>query len=147
VHQTANILSCRRVRACDAIGFLSVFRLSLVWLGWYHTLLTLVEIWDIRHVLLILHRDVAPQLFGIVATRITNVKRYDLARLRIHRDPDPWFVPFLPDKAPPLIGFGIALMTATKKPDYHMSPIPTTRQTPKQDPLKDKAFNEYMWSV
>lgn len=115
MHQTANILSCRRVRACDAIGFPSVFRLSLVWLGWNHTLLTLVEIWVIRHVLLILHRDVAPQLFGIIATRITNVKRYDLARLRIHRDPDPWLVPFLPDKAPPLIGFGIAPMTATEK--------------------------------
>jgi hypothetical protein len=42
-------------------------------------------------------------------------KAYDLARLRIHRDPDPWFVPFLPDKAPPLIGFGIAPMTATEK--------------------------------
>jgi hypothetical protein len=115
VHQTANILSCRRVPACDAIGFPSVFRLSLVWLGWNHALLTLVEIWVMRHVLLILHRDVAPHLFGIVATKITNVKRYDLARLRIHRNPDPWFVPFLPDKAPPLIGFGIAPMTATEK--------------------------------
>lgn len=115
MHQTANILSCRRVRTCDAIGFPSVFRLSLVWLGWNHALLTLVEIWVIRHVLLILHRNVAPQLFGIVATRITNGKRYDLARLRIHRDLDPWFVPFLPDKAPPLIGFGIAPITATEK--------------------------------
>jgi hypothetical protein len=115
VHQTANILSYRRVRACDAIGFPSFSRRGLVWLGWNHALPTLVEIWVIRPVLLILHRDVAPQLFGIVATSITNVKRYDLARLRIHRDSDPWFVPFLLDKAPPLIGFGIAPMTATEK--------------------------------
>jgi hypothetical protein len=110
VHQTANILSCRRVRACDAIDFPSVFRRGLVWLGWNHALLTLVEIWVIRHVLLILHRHVAPQLFDIVATRITKVKRYDLARLRIHCDPDPWLVLFLPNEAPSLIGFGIASM-------------------------------------
>jgi hypothetical protein len=65
VHQIANILSSRRVRACDAIAFPRVFRLSLVWLGWNYALLALVEIWVIRHVLLILHRDVAPHLLAL----------------------------------------------------------------------------------
>ena len=109
MHQTANIFSCRRVRARDPISFPSVFRRGLVWLGWDHTLLTLVRCGSYV-TSLILHRDVAPQLFGIVATRITKVKRDDLACLRIDRDPDLWLVLFLPDEATSLIGFGIASM-------------------------------------
>ncbi len=50
---------------------------------------TLVEMWVIRHILRILRSDVAPQIFGIVAMRITQVKRDDLAQVRIHRDLDP----------------------------------------------------------
>jgi len=98
VHQIANIFSCRRVRAHDPIGFPSVFRRGLLWLGWNHAILTLIEMWVICPVLLSLHRDVAPQLFGIVAMKITKVKRYNLARLRIHRDLDLWLIFFFPTK-------------------------------------------------
>jgi hypothetical protein len=98
VHQTANIFSCRRVRVRDPIGFPSVYRRGLLWPGWNHAILTLVEMWVICHVLLSLHRDVAPQLFGVVAMRITKGKRYNLACLRIHRDPDLWLVFFFPTK-------------------------------------------------
>jgi hypothetical protein len=98
VHQTANIFSCRRMRARDAMGFPGVFRRGLVWLGWSHVLLTLAEMWVIRHVLPILHRDVSPQLSAMVATRMTKVTREDLARLCIHRDPDLWLVLVFPTK-------------------------------------------------
>jgi hypothetical protein len=86
------------VRARDPIGFPSVFRRGLLWLGWNHAILTLVEMWVICYVLLSLHRDVAPQLFGMVVIRITKVKGSNLARLRIHRDPDLWLVFFFPTK-------------------------------------------------
>ena len=98
MHHTANIFSCRRVRARDAMGFPGIFRRGLVWLGWSHVLLTLTEMWVIRHVLRILHRDVAPQLSGIVATRMTKITREDLAHLCIYRDPDRWLVLVFPTK-------------------------------------------------
>jgi hypothetical protein len=98
VHQTANIFSCCRVRARDAMSFPGVFRRGLVWLDWSHVLLTLVEMWVIRHVLQILHSDVAPQLSGMVATRMTTVTRDDLAHFHIHRDPDRWLVRVFPTK-------------------------------------------------
>jgi hypothetical protein len=70
------------------MGFPGICRRGLVWLGWSHVLLSLGEMWVIGHVLRILHSDVTPQLSGMVGTRMTTVTRDDLARRRIHRDPD-----------------------------------------------------------
>jgi hypothetical protein len=85
--------------------------------------------------------------FGIVALRMTKVKRYTLARFRIHRDPDLRLIFFFPTKLHRSSPWHRVNEPLRKKPDHHLSSIPTTRQTPKQDPLEESAFNECMWPV
>src|SRR5262245_55729554 len=47
-------------------------------------------------------------------TPVAHVKRHDLARLRVHGDPEPWRVRPLPDEAPHLVSFGFQL------PNHHV---------------------------
>jgi hypothetical protein len=50
--------------------------------------------------------DFSPELYPTFTAPVANVKRHDLARLGIHRNPDPLLVRLLPDEAPHLIGLG-----------------------------------------
>jgi hypothetical protein len=113
MHQTPNILSCRRVRAYDAIGFP---RFSS-WLGVARLESRLSK--PRRNPgqtsrLADTSQGCAPQPFGIVATKMTNIKRYNLARLCIHRDSDLWQC-LRPDEVLSLISSGIASMNRYRK--------------------------------
>jgi hypothetical protein len=50
--------------------------------------------------------NLGPQLCSTFTASATNVERNNLARVGIHRNPDPWLVRLLPDEAPHLIGLG-----------------------------------------
>jgi hypothetical protein len=82
VHQTANIFSCRRMGARDAMGFPGIGHRGLVWLGWSHVLLSLGEMWVIGHVSRVLYSDVTLQLSGMVGTRMTTVTHDDHGNTR-----------------------------------------------------------------
>src|SRR5437870_9659178 len=87
------------------IGFPRVLRDGFVTRRRNHTLIHLIEIRVEYRLLLIRLRYVGPQLFSTLPTSVPDVEGDDLARLGIHRDPDPLLVGFLLYEAPHRIGF------------------------------------------
>jgi hypothetical protein len=106
-YQTRQALPQRVVEAFNVISFPGVFRNSLVPLHRNHACARFVPIRMKPGLLARRYRDIGPECFGTVATPIADMKRHDLACLRVHSDPDPWLVGSLPHNAPKLVGFSL----------------------------------------
>jgi hypothetical protein len=113
-HQTRKALSQGIVKAFDVIRFAGFLRDGFVLSRGNHPVVDLIAICIERGLLLIDRWDLRPELFPTLTTPIAHVKRNDLARLRVHSDPEPLLVRPLPDEAPHLVGFGFQL------PNHHV---------------------------
>src|SRR6266545_5171349 len=89
---TRDTLPQRLVEAFNMIGLPRVLRDGLVPRRRNHPLIHRREIRVEYRLLLIRLRYVGPQVFSTLPTSVPDVAGDDLARLGIHRDPDPWLV-------------------------------------------------------
>jgi hypothetical protein len=107
--QTRDALPQRAMEALEVMGFAGMLRDGLVPLCRNHSGIGVVLIRTECGLRTVHPRDLGPQLLGTVTTAIAHVKRHDLARLGLHRNPEPWPIGLLRNKAPQLISFGFQL--------------------------------------
>ena len=103
-YETRHALPQGIVEAFDVIGFASFLRDGFVSLRWNHPCVSVILVRMKRGLFPVYQRDLGSECFGTVATPIADMKRNDLACLRIHGNPDPLPVGLLLHKTPHLIG-------------------------------------------
>src|SRR5262245_19398144 len=103
-HQTGDTLPQGIVEPLDVIGFACFLGDGLVPLRRNHAGVGVISIRMEGGLFTVDHRNLGPQRFGTVTTAIAHMKRNDLVRGRVHRDPHPLLVDLLLHETPQFIG-------------------------------------------
>jgi len=102
-YQTANALAQRVVQMLDVIGLSARFPDRTVPFGWQRGGIRFPKI-ALRHSALTIDgRQRRPQLAGRGFIACANRDSHDFTGVAVERQPDPVFVPFVPDKGPHLV--------------------------------------------
>jgi hypothetical protein len=116
--EAGDTLRQRVIAALHMLGFLGVLRDGLVWRYRHHPRIDSRLIGRECRLLTVDCRNIGPPLLRTVVAAVSRGERHDWPRLRVHRDPDPWFVRLLLHEAPHRVRFHL------KTPD---EPIPGSR--------------------
>src|SRR4029450_2183606 len=109
-HEARQALPQSVVKPFDMIGFPRLLRDGFVTLRRNDPIIYFILVRVKYSVLLIDLGDLAPQGLGTRAAAIADMKRNNLARRGVHRQPNPLLVGLLLHKAPHFIGFRLKLV-------------------------------------